>query len=188
MGKLPLEMEVVYLRLYKLLALVTALGCLSATTAFAAPVQEEIKDKVIVQGKCADFDKDPVKALECRKAKVQSMLKAGEITKEEANEITARLDAKIAKIKEFNKLTLPQKRAKLVEDFKASIDNKVKEGRLTKEGAAEITRKFNEKVEKWDGNGLPKMHSKGFKHGKDHMKDENPMKDKGHMKDKPINP
>lgn len=176
------------MRFYKLLALITALVCLLATTAFAAPMQEEIKDKAIVQGKCADFDKDPVKALECRKAKVQSMLKAGEITKEEAKEITARIDAKIAKIKEFNKLTLPQKRAKLMEDFKAVIDGKVKEGKLTKEEAAEIIRRFNEKAAQWDGNGYPMMHGKGFKHGKDHMKDENPMKDKGNMKDKPINP
>ncbi len=176
------------MRILKLLSFVIAIAFLTATTAFAVPVKEEIKDKAIVQGKCADFEKDPVKALECRKAKVQSMLKSGEITKEEANEITARLDAKIAKVKEFNKLTLPQKKAKLVEDFKAAIDSKVKEGRLTKEEAAEMTKMFNEKVAEWDGNGLPKMHGKGFKHGKDHMKDGNPLKDKGHMKDKPINP
>ena len=166
----------VYLKVLKLLAFITAIICLSATTAFAAPVQGENKNNAIIKGKCADFDKDPVKALECRKAKVQSLLKEGKITKEEAAEKTARIDARIAKINEFNKLTLPQKKAKLTEEFKASVNNKVKDGRLTQEKADAITREFNEMITNWDGNGYPWLQGKWFKH------------DKHHMKDKPIAP
>lgn len=159
------------MKVLKLLAFVTAITFLTATTAFAAPVQGTEKDLVIGDKKCADFDKDPVKALECRKAKVQSLLKEGKITKEEAAEKTARIDARIAKINEFNKLTLPQKKTKLMEEFKASVNNKVKDGRITREKADTITREFNEMITNWDGNGYPWLQGKWFKHGRHHRKD-----------------
>lgn len=159
------------MKVLKLLAFVTAMTFLTAVTALAAPTQGTERDLVIGDKKCADFEKDPVKALECRKAKIQSMLKAGEITKEEAAEKTARIDARIARINEFNKLTLPQKKAKLIEDFKASVNNKVKDGKITQEKADTITREFNEMITNWDGNGYPWLKGKWFKHGKHHMKD-----------------
>ena len=159
------------MRFLKLFVFAAAITFLTAVTAFAAPTQGTERDSVIGNKKCADFDKDPVKALECRKAKIQSMLKAGEITKEEAAEKTARIDARIAKINEFNKLTLPQKKAKLIEDFKASVNNKVKDGRITQEKADTLTREFNEMIGNWDGNGYPWLQGKWFKHGRHHMND-----------------
>ena len=171
------------MKVLKLLAFATAMIFLTATTAFAMPGQETEKGFMFEKNKCADFDKDPIKALECRKEKVQSMLKEGKITKEEAAEKTARIDAKIAKVKEFNKLTLPQKRARLVEDFKASVDSRVKDGRLTKEKADSMIKEFNDMVAKWDGNGYPRMSGKWIKGGKHHMKE-----DKHNMNDKPIIP
>lgn len=165
------------MRLLKLLVLVIVMVCLTVTVSFAIPGQgqgtgDEAGRKVLIDhGKCADFEKDPIKALECRKEKVRSLLKEGKITKEQADEMTARIDEKIAKVKEFSKLTLPQKRARLMEEFKTSADKWVKEGKLTREKADVMIRDFNEKITKWDGSGYPVMHGKRFHDGKHHLKE-----------------
>ncbi len=159
------------MKILKLFACVTVIAFLTSTTAFTVLAQGTERDPVIGDKKCADFEKDPVKALECRKAKVQSMLKEGRITKEEAAEKIVRIDAAIAKINEFNKLALPQKKAKLMEEFKTSVNSRVKDGRITREKGDAMTREFNEMITNWDGNGYPWLQGQWFKHGGHHMKD-----------------
>lgn len=123
--------------------------------------QSDVKDW---KQKCKEFDKDPIKALQNRKEKIQSLLKDGKITKEKADKMTARIDSKIKEIQDFNKLTLPQKKDKLINDFKASVEKRVKEGKIDKAKADTLVKEFIEKINKWDGNGYPKFHQKWHKY------------------------
>lgn len=111
-----------------------------------------------------EFNKDPVKFLEEKKVKIQTLLKEGKITKEKANEITARLDSKIKEIQSFNKLTLQQKREKLINNCRASVEKQVKEGKLDSAKASEIINGYTEKINKWDGTGYPIYHSERSGH------------------------
>ncbi|MCR4434934.1 MAG: hypothetical protein QHH06_05315 [Clostridiales bacterium] len=117
-----------------------------------------------LKGECGgNRQKDPLQALQDKKERVQSLLKEGKITKEKADAIIAKIDLKIKNIKEFNSLTLPQKKDRLKSNFKASMDKKVKDGKLTQDKANELIKDFNEKVEKWDGSGYPEFcGKKGF--------------------------
>lgn len=112
---------------------------------------------------CEEFKKDPIKALQDEKDKIQSMLRDGKITKEKADKITSRIEAKIKEIQEFNKLTVQEKKAKLIADFKASVEKKVKEGKIDKAKADDMLNRFTEKVNKWDGNGYPMFRHRQFK-------------------------
>ncbi len=163
------------MKFFRTLAPVLLSACLLTSTAFAAPGNPNAPGIEAKHQKCEDFSKDPVKALESKKERIQSRLKEGKISKEKADAITARIDAKIKEVNEFNKLTPPQKKAKLINDFKTSMERRVKEGKLTRENADTILKDFTEKVNQWDGNGYPKFHGKGFKgkdghHGKDSEK------------------
>lgn len=162
------------MKLFRILASVVAVACLTVTTAFAAPdmAKSEKNHEKNFKQKCSEFEKDPIKALESRKAEVQSLFNDGKITKEKADAITARIDGRIKEINEFNKLSVQEKRVKLINDFKTFIDNKVKEGKLTKEEADIKVKDFNDKVTKWDGKGYPKFHGMWHKgkcrqHGND---------------------
>jgi hypothetical protein len=168
-------MEVVSLKLLKLLVTATVMVCLASSAALAAPAQRDVRKVFAERDNCPDFQKDPIKALECKKEKVQSLLREGKITKEEAAEITARLDERIAKIKEFNKLTLPEKKAKLMEKHKAFIEMKVKEGTLSREKADAAIKEFNDRISKWDGKGFPVTHGGGMKEKK-HPSEDKPIK------------
>lgn len=133
-----------------------------------AHTRQDIKDSE--QGlkdsgkKCDEFRKDPVKALEAKKAKIQTLLKEGKITKEKAEEITARIDTKIKEIESFNKLSLQQKKDKLISDCRSYVEKQVKEGKLDRAKADELIKKYTEKINKWDGSGYPKYHSERSEH------------------------
>ncbi len=107
-----------------------------------------------------EFRKDPINALESRKSEIQSLLKEGKITKEEADKKIERLDSKIKEIQNFNRLTLPQKKDKLINDCKSSLEKRVKEGKIDRNKADQIIKDYTEKINKWDGNGYPQFHSK----------------------------
>jgi vacuolar-type H+-ATPase subunit I/STV1 len=115
------------------------------------------KDRAKDKG--SDTQIDPIERLKKKKAKVKELLDAGKITKEEADDLNARIDAKIKEIEEFNKLTAEQKREKLKKGLKEKIDKKVKEGKLSRDKADEIIKKFNKRIDEWDGKGYP-----GFMH------------------------
>lgn len=159
------------MRLFKLLTVMAVTACLSASPVFAGSAEGLAVNPGPGHNKCVDFGKDPLKALECRKEKVKALQKEGRITKAEADEMIARIDAKIARVKEFEKLTVPQKKAKLVEDFRAAIGGKVKAGKLTQERADAMIREFTEEVDKWDGKGYPRLPGKWFRGDRRHPQD-----------------
>jgi len=171
------------MRFTKILAAAISVTFLTAFTAFAAPGVEGALNAEIprqksepAKQKCDDFEKDPIKVLQSKKEKVQSLYKEGKISKEKADAIIARIDSKIKEIREFDSLNLQQKKDKLINDFKASIDKRVKEGKLTKEKADTIVKDFTDKITKWDGNGYPQFHGKWFKgKGKHHSTDKQLM-------------
>lgn len=147
---------------------------LTANTAFAAPVTNEPQQNSFTRESGKDlelkhdeeFAKDPIKALQNRKEKIQALLKEGKITKEKADEKIARIDSKIKEIESFNKLTLKQKKEKLIDDCRASVEKRVKEGKLDKAEADTILKNYTEKINKWDGKGYPHFHLKSGKEGK----------------------
>jgi len=166
------------MKIGKILSTVAVITCFSTTLAFAAPEishpsnatavqsqsdtkdeKEQKIDRIEQKGECKkdrhDFHKDPVKDLERRKKEVKSLLKEGKISKEKADEIIKKLDDRIKKIKEFNKLPLEKKKEKLINDFKARIDKEIEEGRITKEKADELLKEFTKRIEQWDGKGYP---------------------------------
>lgn len=113
--------------------------------------------------KCKEFAKDPIKALQAKKEKVQALLKEGKITKEEADKKTAWIDSKIKEIESFNKLPLQQKKDKLISDCKAAVEKRVSEGKLDRAKADTILNEYTEKINTWDGTGYPKFRFKCFK-------------------------
>jgi Uncharacterized protein conserved in bacteria len=123
------------------------------------------KDKGFHRQMFEEYRKDPIKALEKRKLEVQTLLKEGKINKEKADKITAKLDSKIKEIQSFNKLNLQQKKVRLLDDCRTTIEKMVKEGKLEKDKADTIFNKYREKIDKWDGNGYPQFHPKFLRSG-----------------------
>ncbi|QNU65949.1 hypothetical protein EHE19_013770 [Ruminiclostridium herbifermentans] len=109
-------------------------------------------------------DKDPIKRLEERKKEIEKELKEGNITKEKAEELTKKIDERIAKIKEFDSLTLPQKKERINQKFKTHIEQNVKKGIMTKEEGDKAIQEFNKQLENWDGNNFPKFKEKSERH------------------------
>ncbi|HEX9061058.1 MAG TPA: hypothetical protein VF941_12835, partial [Clostridia bacterium] len=105
---------------------------------------------------------DPVKGLENAKARIQELVKAGKLTQDKADKEIAQIDAKIKEIKDFNALTLDQKKAKLISDYKASIQKMVTAGKLTQDKADQMIKNYTDKINKWDGKSMIGM---GMGHG-----------------------
>jgi len=160
------------MKLFKVLGALIAIGVMAVSPAFAAADESSFFSKIEAEEKLAvteseDIrDKDPIKFLEKKKARIQALLKEGKIEKEKADAIIKRIDERIKKLKEFNKLTTAQKKEKLIQEFKAKIAEKVKAGKLTKEKGDELIKKYTEKVEKWDGKGYPDFHHREKCHRK----------------------
>ncbi|WP_024833420.1 hypothetical protein [Ruminiclostridium josui] len=115
--------------------------------------KEEIKDR----DKCHKCRKDPIKYLEDKKQRIEEDLKEGRISKEEADEKIKEIDQRLQKIKEFNSLSLPEKKEKIYSRFQKHIDKKVSEGKLTKEEGQKFLTEFKEELDKWDGKDFPKF-------------------------------
>jgi hypothetical protein len=164
------------------IAIATIIGSLVTTTAFAYPnitftaaarpgqletvrtntTNCNAKNKTRNQTK-QKGQTNPVKALELRKERVEQQLKEGKITKEKADEIITKIDAKIKEIQEFNNMTLQQKRDSLMHRFKTSIEQKVKEGKLSQDKANQLIKDYTDKVNNWDGNDYPYFLRKGLR-------------------------
>lgn len=127
------------------------------------------------KGKCSEEFKDPIKSLKVRKEKIIKLEKEGKISKEEADKKIKKIDSKIKGIEEFNKLTVEQKREKIIEKFKEVMASQVKDGKISQEKANELISEYTKKIQEWDGNGMPKFyykqHNKG--HNKEHNKQHN---------------
>jgi hypothetical protein len=124
----------------------------------------ENKGGILKKGKCGKCSKDPLKRLEERKESIQKDLKEGRITKEKAEELTKKIDERIVKVKEFNSLTLPQKKEHLSKNFSSHLEKQIKDGRITKEEGEKIQADFNKQLESWDGKEPPKFMHKIKKH------------------------
>lgn len=105
-------------------------------------------------------EKDPLKRLQDKKENIQKEYKEGKITKEKADELTQKIDKHIARIKEFNSLSLPQKKEHLLAKVKSHIEQDVKDGKITKEDGERILKDFNKDLANWDGKEFPKFMGK----------------------------
>lgn len=152
------------MKFVKLLIAAIILACLSLTTVFAAvgPIKPEVAERLLLRENNLEC-RDPLKELQNKKEKIDSLLKEGKITKDEADKIKSRIDKKIKEINEFNKLPLEQKKEKLISRFKKKIEIKVSKGKLTRQQADELMRKFSEMIQKWDGTGYPGFGFKGHR-------------------------
>lgn len=177
------------MKMPKILATAAFITSLTTSIALAAPqitvpntaVQQRQSDTAVKDEKqCGkkehkgtrekvDCQQDPVKSLESKKERIQSKLKEGKITKEKADEITVRIEARIKTIQEFNKLTLQQKKNKLTDNVKMSMDRKVREGKLPQDKANELLKEYTDKISQWDGSGYPKFVKKALE-GREHKK------------------
>jgi polyhydroxyalkanoate synthesis regulator phasin len=149
-------------KILKLLVLPIVLTCFFVSSAYSA---SESSCSFEPSGKCiekqeSDRQKDPIKELESRKEKIKKLQKEGKISKEKADKAISDIDLKIKKIEEFNKLPLEQRKSILIERFKTHIDNKVSEGKLTREQADIIVKDFTARIKAWDGKGYPKINIK----------------------------
>lgn len=139
---------------------------LSATSAFAAPgtlAGQSAGYDIAGRHNCEECLKDPIAALEEKKSEISDLLKEGKITQQKADEMINRIDAKIAEIKAFSKLTLQQKKDKLIKDCKNRLDVLVKAGKFDRKKADEILKNYTEKIKQWDGTGYPKFFDKGMR-------------------------
>lgn len=114
---------------------------------------------------------DPIQRLEKMKSDIQQKLTSSKITKEKADKAIERIDKKIKEIQDFNKLTTPQKKDKLLNDFTAAMKDKVKNGKIDQTKADKAIADFKTKLDQWDGSGMPFLKAKGFKgfHGDSHI-------------------
>lgn len=126
---------------------------------------KEDKDLHLDHKKCTDEFKDSIKWLENRKETILKLEKEGKISKEEADKKVKKIDSKLKGIEEFNKLTVEQKREKIIGKFKEVMALQIKEGKISQEKADELISEYTKKIQEWDGNGIPGFYHK--KHDKD---------------------
>lgn len=122
--------------------------------------EKAVEEKVFL--KKEKKEKDPIKVLESLKEKTEKRLKAGEISKEETERIKARIDERIAEIREFEKLPLEEKKKILISSLEQRLEKKVRENKLSQEKADEILQKKREEIEAWDGKSYPEFVKRYF--------------------------
>lgn len=110
-----------------------------------------------------ELKNNPVKALEDRKAKIESAVKEGKLPREKADKMIDHINKTISSVKEFDKLSITQKKEKLKKDFNAMIEKKIEKGRIDKDKADALIKDFGDKIEKWDGKGYPQFNFMGPK-------------------------
>jgi len=139
---------------------------LSATAALASPSTTVPDGRVAIGSQTAA--PDPIEGLQARKECIRERLSAGKISQDRATKLLQHIDAKIAELQAFNQLTPAQKKTKLIIDFTARINAKVKEGKITRDKADQAIAQFTAKVKSWDGQGYPPFGNEGFGQGHRH--------------------
>jgi len=155
------------MKIIRVAIIVIAVTVLMSTEVSAQQVTKASTEQSIKQQEENKVNIDPIKSLEDKKAELQKRLAEGKITKEEADQKTAKINEIILKIQDFNKLSLQQKRDKLISEFTMHMNKKVQEGRLNQNEANTKIASFKEKINNWDGNGYPMFHEKGKHHSGD---------------------
>ncbi|EEG76356.1 hypothetical protein [Dethiobacter alkaliphilus] len=138
-------------------ALVTSLAAGSVVAAPTVNVSPTPLAGTLKVAELCREQRDPIKMLEMKKERVQQKYKAGEITRQEADELTAKLDAKIKKVEEFNQLKPEDKKEWLLNHLTEKVNRKVKEGKISEEKGRELVEHFTEKINEWDGKGYPDL-------------------------------
>ncbi|MFZ5989635.1 MAG: hypothetical protein ACOYWZ_21265 [Bacillota bacterium] len=163
---------------YKLAVLTALLVSLMSTTCVFAKSNEpkqSVSNIVISQ---VNFEKsDPIKDLQTLRKEVQEDYKQGNISKDELDLALTKIDRKLNAVKEFNKLSLEQKKDRLINEFTKAVNRKVQEGKISENDMEKIISVFTEKVNAWDGKGYPTFYHNGVKvlkkdmhdHSKHHM-------------------
>jgi len=147
------------------LAAVATAAAIATSAAFAAPVHGQHSSVQKPKGSalmvavqettgCCKVQ-DPLKYLEEKKAHIQEQVRAGILTQEEADAKIARIEEKIRDIREFNQLSVPEKKEKLLSRYREMLEKKVAAGRITRQEADKRLQAFTEKVKAWDGQGYP---------------------------------
>lgn len=148
----------------KILAIAVMGVMLLSTMAFAdetvAPQQTNGNNST---AQTAPTKVDPITRLENLKAKITEKYNEGKISKDKMDNLIAKINNVEQKIKDFNNLTLDQKKQKLISDFTTDINKRVQEGKLTQDKANELIKNYTDKVNKWDGNGYPPEISRMYK-------------------------
>lgn len=98
---------------------------------------------------------DPVQRLENLKTKLTDKYNQGKISKDKYDKAIAKINQIEQKIKDFNNMTLDQKKQTLINDYNTAINKRVQQGKLTQDKANELIKNYTDKVNKWDGNGYP---------------------------------
>lgn len=139
----------------KILAVTLMSAMLISTVAFADEVASPQQSSSNTTVQTAPNKIDPIQRLENIKAKVTEKYNEGKISKDKYDSIIAKINNMEQKINDFNKLTLDQKRQKLISDYTAAVNKKVQSGKITQDKANELIKNYTDKVNKWDGTGFP---------------------------------
>lgn len=110
-----------------------------------------------------ELKNNPVKALEDRKAEIESAVKEGKLPREKADKMIDHINKIISSVKDFDKLSVTQKKEKLKKDFNTIIEKKIEKGYINKDKADALIKDFGDKIEKWDGKGYPQFNFIGPK-------------------------
>lgn len=105
---------------------------------------------------------DPQERIQKEKEAIQQKVTDGKLTQEEADKKIAELDQRIKEMQEFNNLTLDQKKEKLLNGFTTSINENVKNSKMTQEQADKTIADFKTKLGAWDGTGNPPFQGRGL--------------------------
>ena len=119
-------------------------------------------EEVLLKKRSKDEKDNPVKVLEGLKEKTEKRLKAGEISKEEAERLKTRIDKRIEEIKEFERLPLEEKKKLLISSLESRLEKKIEENKLSQEKAREILQKNIEEIQAWDGKSNPEILKRYF--------------------------
>ncbi|AGB19898.1 hypothetical protein [Thermoanaerobacterium thermosaccharolyticum] len=139
----------------KILAVTLMSAMLISTVAFADEVASPQQSSSNTTLQTAPNKVDPIQRLESIKAKVTQKYNEGKISKNKYDSIIAKINNMEQQINDFNKLTLDQKRQKLISDYTAAVNKKVQNGKITQDKANELIKNYTDKVNKWDGTGFP---------------------------------
>ncbi|MCX7710554.1 MAG: hypothetical protein N2484_12000 [Clostridia bacterium] len=110
-----------------------------------------------------EFEKiDPVAELKSLKNTVKEEYKQGKISKDELHLGLEKIDRKLKAVKEFNDLSIDQKKEKLVTDFIKAVNKKVQVGELSTNDVGTLLESYTDTVKQWDGQGFPTFYHRGI--------------------------
>lgn len=124
--------------------------------------QEKSANEVFFFKRSNKKENDPIKVLESLKENIQEKLEAGKISEEKAEFLNARIEKRIKEVRDFNKLSLEEKKSKLISDLESRLNKKVLKERIPQEKADEILKTETEKIQNWDGKSYPEFLKKYF--------------------------